>query len=80
VEIFQYNHLDVDNTRKRTGNLANIRKKGIEEIEKNYLMDLLNETMGRINQAAETAGITTRQIHKLLTKYNIHKEDYNGRK
>ncbi|NLD37148.1 MAG: sigma-54-dependent Fis family transcriptional regulator [Desulfatiglans sp.] len=80
VEIFQYNHLDVDNTRKRTGNLANIRKKGIEEIEKNYLMDLLNETMGRINQAAETAGITTRQIHKLLTKYNIHKEDYKGRK
>jgi DNA-binding NtrC family response regulator len=79
-EIFEYGRQDVDNTRKRTGNLATIRKKGIEEIEKNYLMDLLNETMGRIKLASETAGITTRQMHKLLTKYNIHKEDYKGRK
>jgi DNA-binding NtrC family response regulator len=78
-EIFEYGHLG-DDSKNRAGNLARIRKKGIEEIEKNYLMDLLNETMGRIKQASEIAGITTRQIHKLLTKYNIHKEDYKGRK
>ena len=58
--------------------LAYTRKKGIEEIEKNYLMDLLNETMGRIKQAAEIAGITTRQLHKLMTRYNLHKEDYKA--
>ncbi|NLA75725.1 MAG: sigma-54-dependent Fis family transcriptional regulator [Deltaproteobacteria bacterium] len=79
-EIFEYGYPDDDNLKKRTGNLANIRKKAIQEIEKNYLIDLLNETMGRIKQAAEKAGITTRQIHKLLTKYNIRKEDYKGRK
>ena len=30
----------------------------------------------RVNRAAETAGITTRQLHKLLTKYSIRKEAF----
>lgn len=79
-EIFEYSPTDIELSRDHAGSLAYVRKKGIEEIEKNYLMDLLNETMGRIKQAAEIAGISTRQIHKLLTKYNIHKEDYKERK
>ena len=79
-EIFEYCSSDVELARDNAGSLAYVRKKGIEEIEKNYLMDLLNETTGRIKQAAEIAGISTRQIHKLLTKYNIRKEDYKERK
>jgi DNA-binding NtrC family response regulator len=79
-EIFEYSSSDIEVNRDNAGSLAYIRKKGIEEIEKNYLMDLLNETMGRIKQAAEIAGISTRQLHKLMTKYNIHKEDYKARR
>ncbi len=79
-EIFEYGSSDLEVTRDNAGSLAYVRKKGIEEIEKNYLMDLLNETMGRIKQAAEIAGITTRQLHKLMTKYNLHKEDYKTRR
>ncbi len=79
-EIFEYSSSDVELVKDNAGSLAYVRKKGIEELEKNYLMDLLNETTGRIKQAAEIAGISTRQIHKLLTKYNIHKEDYKERK
>ena len=79
-EIFEYGSSDLEVTRVNAGSLAYVRKKGIEEIEKNYLMDLLNETMGRIKQAAEIAGITTRQLHKLMTKYNLHKEDYKTRR
>ena len=79
-EIFEYCSSGVELVKDNAGSLAYVRKKGIEEIEKNYLMDLLNETTGRIKQAAEIAGISTRQIHKLLTKYNIRKEDYKERK
>ena len=79
-EIFEYSPSDIEVSRENAGSLAYIRRKGIEEIEKNYLMDLLNETMGRIKQGAEIAGISTRQLHKLMTKYNIHKEDYKGRR
>lgn len=79
-EIFEYSTSTVEASRDNARSLAYIRKKGIEEIEKNYLMDLLNETMGRIKQAAEIAGITTRQLHKLMTKYNLHKEDYKSRR
>ena len=79
-EIFEYSSSDIEVNRDNAGSLGYIRKKGIEEIEKNYLMDLLNETMGRIKHAAEIAGISTRQLHKLMTKYNIHKEDYKARR
>jgi DNA-binding NtrC family response regulator len=36
----------------------------------------MSKHLGRINRAAEAAGITTRQLHKLLTKYSIRKEDF----
>ena len=79
-EIFEYCPSETELPRESAGSLAYIRKKGIEEIEKNYLMDLLNETMGKIKQAAEVAGISTRQLHKLLTKYSIRKEDFKAHK
>ncbi|MGD9160466.1 MAG: sigma-54 dependent transcriptional regulator [Desulfobacteraceae bacterium] len=79
-EIFEYSSSAIEVNRDNAGSLACIRKKGIEGIEKDYLTDLLNETMGRIKQAAEIAGISTRQLHKLMTKYNIRKEDYKARR
>jgi DNA-binding NtrC family response regulator len=36
----------------------------------------MTKHQGRINRASETAGITTRQLHKLLSKYGIRKEEY----
>ncbi len=79
-EIFQYSSSEMKHSRDHAGSLAYVRRNGIEKIEKNYLMDLMNSTMGRIRQASEIAGISTRQIHKLLTKYKIRKEDYKERK
>jgi len=56
--------------------LAEVRAKGIENIEKQYLKELLALTNGKIRTASELAGISTRQLHKLMTKYGIRKEDF----
>ena len=56
--------------------LAEARRKGVEDLERRYLEALLAQNMGKIKESAEAAGISTRQLHKLLTKYAIKKEDY----
>ena len=56
--------------------LAEVRRQSLEQVERQYLKELLMMHQGRVNRAAETAGITTRQLHKLLTKYSIRKEAF----
>ena len=34
---------------------------------------------GKINQSAQEAGISTRQLHKLMLKYGLRKEDFKNR-
>lgn len=43
----------------------------IEAFEKEYLINLLREHNGNISQAARTAGIDRRTIHRLIRKYNL---------
>lgn len=59
-----------------TLSLAEVRKRGVAEIERSYLQEVLQESGGKINISAETAGISTRQLHKLMTKYDLRKEDF----
>ncbi|MBL6996512.1 sigma 54-interacting transcriptional regulator [Desulfobacula sp.] len=56
--------------------LSNMRKRAVQETECVYLKELLNGHCGRINQTAKSARISTRQLHKLLLKHKIAKEDY----
>ena len=56
--------------------LAEVRRQSLENIERQYLKELMAKHLGRVNRAAETAGITTRQLHKLLSKYGIRKEEF----
>ncbi len=56
--------------------LAEVRKRGVEEIERCYLKEILEKNTGKINKSAEAAGITTRQLHKLMLKHGLHKEDF----
>jgi len=56
--------------------LAEVRNRGVEEIEQRYLRELLATHRGRIKESAEVAGISTRQLHKLLNKYQIRKEEF----
>ncbi|MFP3869790.1 MAG: sigma-54 interaction domain-containing protein [Syntrophobacteria bacterium] len=59
--------------------LAEVRRKALEDIERRYLKELLATKRGRIRESAEAAGITTRQLHKLLSRYGIRKEEFKAR-
>jgi DNA-binding NtrC family response regulator len=60
--------------------LAQERRKGIENLERSYLKELLTKNRGRIKESAEVAGITTRQLHKLMAKYGMRKENFKARR
>jgi DNA-binding NtrC family response regulator len=56
--------------------LSAARHLAVEDFERQYLKELLSANLGRINRSAEIAGITSRQLHKLMQKYHLHKEDF----
>jgi DNA-binding NtrC family response regulator len=56
--------------------LAEARGRAVEEAEKRYLRDILVRHGGRINRTAEAAGVTVRQINKLMNRYGLRKEEF----
>jgi DNA-binding NtrC family response regulator len=58
--------------------LSEVRKEGLKHIEKNYIKEQLIQHKGKIKDSAKAAGITTRQLHKLMKKYSIRKEDFKS--
>lgn len=55
-----------------------VRRQEIEKIERQYLAEQLFKYKGKIKDTAEAAGIGVRQLHKLLTKYRIRKQDFKS--
>jgi DNA-binding NtrC family response regulator len=56
--------------------LAETRNRGVENIERRYLKQLLSHNKGKIKDSAHDAGITTRQLHKLMKEYDLRKEEF----
>jgi DNA-binding NtrC family response regulator len=56
--------------------LAHARARAVEDAEKRYLREVLARNGGKINRTAETAGVTVRQINKLMHKYGLAKEAF----
>ncbi len=56
--------------------LSEARKKAVKGFERQYLKELMLRNKGKINQSAQDAGISTRQLHKLMIKYGLRKEDF----
>jgi transcriptional regulator with GAF, ATPase, and Fis domain len=56
--------------------LAEARNEAVAAAERRYLVELLTTHHGRVDASAEAAGITTRQLRKLLTKYRIDKTQF----
>ena len=54
--------------------LSEARHRMIENFERQYLIELLSGTQGRISEAAERAGVGVRQLNKLMNKYDLRKE------
>ncbi len=75
-ELFQPDAVSACVTMDFSVPLTQARKKAVEDIEKRYLKELLIRNKGKMNKSAQEAAISTRQLHKLLKKYDIHKEDF----
>jgi len=58
--------------------LAEVRQQGVEEIERNYLKDVLARNRGKINDSARDAGISCRQLNKLMNRYGLRKEEFKA--
>jgi DNA-binding NtrC family response regulator len=56
--------------------LCDARKTALENFERQYIKDLVGRNKGKINISATEAGISTRQLHKLMSRYGIRKEQY----
>jgi DNA-binding NtrC family response regulator len=56
--------------------LAEARRQAIEDFERQYLKALFSHSKGKVNRAAEDAGVSTRQLNKLMVRYRIKKEIY----
>jgi DNA-binding NtrC family response regulator len=75
-ELFESKSFTSENFMDSTGTLSEVREKAIRNIERNYLKSLLSNHKGRIKNTAAEAGISTRQLHKLMMKYGLRKEDF----
>jgi DNA-binding NtrC family response regulator len=56
--------------------LSDARRIALEDFERQYIKELVARNHGKINISATEAGITTRQLHKLMSKYGIRKEEF----
>ncbi|MFC1838126.1 sigma-54-dependent transcriptional regulator [Thermodesulfobacteriota bacterium] len=56
--------------------LSDARRRAVESFERMYLVELLSQNKGKVKISAGTAGITTRQLNKLMSKYGIKKEQF----
>jgi DNA-binding NtrC family response regulator len=77
-ELFESSTLVATLPVDATLTLADVRKRGIEDIERNYLKEVLTLNRGKIKDSAQAAGITTRQFHKLMSKYGIRKDEFKS--
>jgi DNA-binding NtrC family response regulator len=75
-ELFENTDLHASVPLDTSLTLAEARREGLKEIEKKYIREQLNFHHGKIKNSAKAAGITTRQLHKLMKKHEIRKEEF----
>ncbi len=76
AELFQTEKLNNLKTTRTTLNLKEFRRQEFERIEALYLKDLLIKNRGKIKQTAGDAGVSERQLNKLMHKYNLFKQNF----
>jgi DNA-binding NtrC family response regulator len=77
-ELFETQGLTPNVTMDAKWTLSEVRKEGLKHIERNYIKEQLSQHKGKIKDSAKAAGITTRQLHKLMKKYSIRKEEFKS--
>jgi transcriptional regulator with PAS, ATPase and Fis domain len=59
-----------------TLSLADARQMAVDEFERAYLTQLLKKHNGRITPSAEEAGVSTRQLSRLLVRHGLDKKGF----
>ncbi len=77
-ELFQGKKTQIPVSKNSDAKLAAARRRAVDEFETQYLKDLLSRNQGKMKQSANDAGIGTRQLHKLLMKYGLRKEEFRS--
>lgn len=60
--------------------LKEARQITVDKFEKQYLTSLLEQCHGSIKNSAERAGITTRQLNKLMNRHGLATKDFKSAK
>ncbi len=76
TDLFTLSKAKIPSHQVHLGTLAEVRQKAVAKAEFEYLCAILKAHSGKINQTSMTAGISRRQLHKLLTKHSIRKKDF----
>ncbi len=79
AELFVSGYRSARAPADRSHTLEDVRGQAIEEIERRYLKELLATHKGRIDRSAEVAGISVRQLHNLMKKHGLRKEEFKSR-
>lgn len=79
AEILAHASLPGNSFAECSGTLAQVRQEVVARIEEEYIRSVLSVNNGSIKITAATAGITTRQLNKLMNKYKINKNEYKTR-
>lgn len=58
--------------------LAEIRRRAVERAEILYLREQLTLHRGRIDAAAQATGVSPRQLHRLMNRHGLKKEDFKN--
>jgi DNA-binding NtrC family response regulator len=75
-DLFAHGH---ESCRGRTDislSLGRARQNVVDAFERAYLAELLEATHGRIKDAAQWAGVTPRQLHKLMSRHGLQRRDF----
>ncbi|MDZ7696794.1 MAG: sigma-54 dependent transcriptional regulator [Deltaproteobacteria bacterium] len=75
-DLLPYDDKPPEDTTDRPRSLAEARRRAGDAAEEAYLRRVLTQCRGRIKDAAQMAGVTPRQIHKLMTKHGLRKEAF----
>jgi DNA-binding NtrC family response regulator len=58
--------------------LAQVRARAVDQAEQLYLREQLTAHAGRIRATARAAGISPRQLHRLMSRHGLSKEDFKA--
>lgn len=78
AEMFAQKRIEKSLLINPSRSLAEMRRSGLEALEKTYLVELLQNNRGKVKAAAEVAKVTPRQLHNLMKKYDLHKEEFKN--